>query len=118
VFFISTFYLFIYLFAIIVKFFVIFLLFGRISHAFNIYLFIIFIYFATGCSDDAEETVRELERAAGLPLAVVMVGVGDADFSPLEMLCASYAAQKKNQPLQIDADQTSNKLAKVRHLFI
>src|SRR5690606_24303790 len=51
-----------------------------------------------GCSDDAEETLRELERAVCLPLSVIFVGVGDADFSPLEKLCASRPAQKKNQP--------------------
>jgi hypothetical protein len=37
-----------------------------------------------------EETVQQIEEASALPLSILIVGVGDADFTNMDLLCESH----------------------------
>ena len=39
-----------------------------------------------GAITDLEETIKAVDRAQTLPLSIIIVGVGDADFTPMEIL--------------------------------
>ena len=39
-----------------------------------------------GAITDMQETLRSLKKAEGIPLSVIIVGIGNADFSSMEIL--------------------------------
>jgi hypothetical protein len=40
-----------------------------------------------GIINDMEETMFHIEEASALPLSILIVGVGDADFTNMDLLC-------------------------------
>jgi len=48
-----------------------------------------------GAIDDQMETISEVAKAADMPLSVVVVGIGDEDFSFLEDLTSEVGAYRK-----------------------
>lgn len=53
--------------------------------------YIILLVITDGVITDMRETVSAIVRASGLPLSIVIVGVGDADFTAMEILDADEA---------------------------
>ena len=52
------------------------------------FLFLFFFFFyKLGIIDDLQETIEEIVAASHLGLYIVIVGVGDADFSKMDILC-------------------------------
>lgn len=47
--------------------------------------YLILLIITDGAIHDMEETIRLLVNASGLPLSVLIVGVGNADFSNMEV---------------------------------
>lgn len=43
-----------------------------------------------GIINDMDETVLKLEEASELPLSIIIVGVGEADFTNMDLLCEQY----------------------------
>jgi len=46
--------------------------------------YFVLVLLTNGVSDDMDQVVSEIIRASSLPLSVLLVGVGDADFGPLK----------------------------------
>jgi hypothetical protein len=46
--------------------------------------FFVLVLLTNGVSEDMESTINEIIRASSLPLSILMVGVGEADFGPLQ----------------------------------
>jgi len=46
--------------------------------------YFVLVLLTNGVSDDMDQVVSEIIRASSLPLSVLFVGVGDADFGPLK----------------------------------
>ena len=54
--------------------------------------FFILVIITDGLINDMQKTIDEIVRGSGLPLAVIIVGVGDADFSGMDTLDADEEA--------------------------
>lgn len=50
--------------------------------------FFILLIITDGIINDMEKTIDEIVRGANLPLSIVIVGVGDADFDSMDVLDA------------------------------
>merc|ERR1719316_954382 len=50
--------------------------------------YFILLIIADGCINDMQETIDELVRASDFPLSVIIIGVGDDDFSLMDELDA------------------------------
>jgi len=48
----------------------------------------ILLIITDGVINDVQKTIDEIVRGADLPLSIVIVGVGDADFSTMDVLDA------------------------------
>lgn len=59
---------------------------STIIHLVNRYYqnYYILLILTDGAIMDYQETVDQIVRSSGLPLSIVIVGVGDADFSSME----------------------------------
>jgi hypothetical protein len=59
---------------------------ATIIHLVNRYYqnYYILLILTDGAIMDYQETVDQIVRSSGLPLSIVIVGVGDADFSSME----------------------------------
>ena len=58
--------------------------------------FFILVIITDGLINDMDKTIDEIVRGSGLPLAVIIVGVGDADFSGMDTLDADDEALYSN----------------------
>ena len=54
--------------------------------------FFILVIITDGLINDMQKTIDEIVRGSGLPLAVIIVGVGEADFSGMDTLDADDEA--------------------------
>lgn len=51
---------------------------------------LVLLIITDGIINDMEETVQQIEEASALPLSILIVGVGDADFTNMDLLCESH----------------------------
>ena len=47
--------------------------------------FAVLLLLLGGCPSDMEVTLKTLREGSGMPFTVLMLGIGDADFSPLQV---------------------------------
>ena len=45
----------------------------------------IFLILTDGMINDMEPTIDEIVRASSLPLSIIIVGIGDEDFAPMNV---------------------------------
>lgn len=50
--------------------------------------YLILLIITDGIINDMEKTIDEIVRGSSLPLSIIIVGVGDADFSSMDILDA------------------------------
>lgn len=53
-------------------------------------LYFIFVILTDGCLHDMEKTKEKLIEMSYLPISVIIVGIGDEDFSNMEVLDADH----------------------------
>ncbi len=58
--------------------------------------FFVLLIITDGVIEDMDQTINEIVRATNLPLAIVIVGVGRADFKNMETLDADDAPLRSN----------------------
>ena len=58
--------------------------------------FFICVIVTDGIINDMQKTIDEIVRGSGLPLAIIIVGVGNADFSGMDTLDADDEALYSN----------------------
>ena len=54
--------------------------------------FNVLIYLTDGVITDLQKTIDQIVQCSGLPAAIIIIGVGDADFSTMEQLDADDEA--------------------------
>ena len=59
------------------------LLLDNIANRMNKYYILLII--TDGLINDMDNTTDEIVRASGLPMSIIIVGVGDEDFSPMHV---------------------------------
>lgn len=60
-------------------------------------------FLGLGIINDMEETELKLDEASALPLSILIVGVGDADFTNMDILCEQHKNVKVGKNSQHDA---------------
>ena len=76
-------------------------------HKFLEHKYFVLVVLTNGVSDDMDQVVSEIIRASSLPLSVLFVGIGDADFGPLKSAlniqgskCGGWGGSSNSNPVR------------------